>query len=745
MSGPGYLATTGYHAHVFDFDGTIAETGDLNLEALCAAFASAGAEVDLEWLRAKPFTSIDDVRQRLQRELGVVVASCDSAIYRTGRAYWLAHTAGLRPVEEVMAVIRSSTTPMAVASANDTQVVRAGLAALGLSQAFGAVVGRDDVPRPKPHPDVYLAAAAGLGVAASRCLAFDNTDDGVASALAAGMDVIDVRTWTMRKPGASGKHAASSARRARAGLQGQPWLRQRATALVASLARQPWGQMSASVYETGRLVSLSPWLAGHEARVSYLASAQRPDGSWGHADPSHALVPTLSATEALLGAGRAHRNAMRGFDWLAGTLPGHRLCLPDQPSIELIVPYLVAQINAKSGRPALPLPPGADGSTQSRVAGAIARGRQIPTKLAHALEVAGRGAAGSASAAMAQTGAIGGSPAATAAWLGPASPAPGHPARRYLETAAAQHGGPVPGLLPIANFERAWVLAWLLRSGLNPRIPAGLALDLAAALGPGGAATSPGLPDDADTTAVTLYALALLGQPQPPTALRAFELATHYCTWPGESGDSVSTNAHVLEAFGAYVAARPETEPEYRSAIAKISDWLCGQQRADGSWTDRWHISPYYATQCAVTALRQFGPASAGTSLARARNWVVSTQREHGRWGTWAGTREETAYAIQVLAYTGGVALPDQTAEYLCAAGDAAHPLLWTGKDPYCPTAVVEAAVLAAVSLGQSGYAPRSRPVPAVRREPGRRRGRSAVMPGLVSGGGPHPSLRPTG
>ena len=207
---------------------------------------------------------------------------------------------------------------------------------------------------------------------------------------------------------------------------------------------------------------------------------------------------------------------------------------------------------------------------------------------------------------------------------------------------------------------------------------------------------------------MTLYTLALLGQPQPPTALRGFELPTHFCTWPGEDGDSVSTNAHVLEAFGAYVAARPEAEPAYRPAIAKISDWLCRQQQADGSWTDRWHTSPYYATQCAVTALRQFGHAGASMSLARARRWVLSTQREHGLWGTWAGTREETAYAIQILANTGGAAVPDQTIEFLSAADDNAHPPLWIAKDPYCPTAIVEAAILAAIRLSAQSAKPQT-------------------------------------
>ena len=116
MSNPGYPATASYHAQVFDFDGTIAETGDLNLEALCAALAKAGAGVDVAWLRMEPLTSIEAVRQRLRRERGVVLACSNSAIHRMGRAYWIAHTADLRPVAEVIAIIRSSTVPMATIS-----------------------------------------------------------------------------------------------------------------------------------------------------------------------------------------------------------------------------------------------------------------------------------------------------------------------------------------------------------------------------------------------------------------------------------------------------------------------------------------------------------------------------------------------------------------------------------------------------------------------------------------------------
>ncbi|HKT01990.1 MAG TPA: hypothetical protein VJT31_20885, partial [Rugosimonospora sp.] len=59
------------------------------------------------------------------------------------------------------------------------------------------------------------------------------------------------------------------------------------------------GRVSASVYETGRLVALRPDLPGHRARLDFLLARQAPDGSWG-APGGYAVVPTLSATAALL-------------------------------------------------------------------------------------------------------------------------------------------------------------------------------------------------------------------------------------------------------------------------------------------------------------------------------------------------------------------------------------------------------------------------------------------------------------
>ena len=64
---------------------------------------------------------------------------------------------------------------------------------LGWRALFDVVVTGEEVAAGKPAPDLFLAAAERLGVAPAACFVFEDTDDGVAGARAAGMEVFDVR------------------------------------------------------------------------------------------------------------------------------------------------------------------------------------------------------------------------------------------------------------------------------------------------------------------------------------------------------------------------------------------------------------------------------------------------------------------------------------------------------------------------------------------------------------------------
>jgi halimadienyl-diphosphate synthase len=493
-------------------------------------------------------------------------------------------------------------------------------------------------------------------------------------------------------------------------------------ALFDGMAREPWGQTSASVYETGRLVTLAPWLTGHADRVRWLLSNQRPDGTWGAPD-GYALVPTLSAVEALLatldradtdGDRRIAAAVDRGLRALLALLTAaDAATLPDTPAADLLIPVLVDRVNDRTGgHPRLPLPAGMDAGRLMAVRRFLLSDGPVPYKLLHAAEAVPDLVRNAADVGPVGPGSVGASPAATAAWLGtdPATATPGADAdraRAYLDAVVRRHGGPVPCAVPITAFERSWVLSTLARVGVPLPDVSHLRRELAAALGPDGTAAGPGLPVDADTTAVTLFALALLGEPVDPGCLWAYRVGPRFCTWPGENGVSITTNAHVLDAFGIH---HGESGHNVAIAVEQLAKWLCGQQNADGSWIDRWHASLYYATSCCVLALDRYGRAGSasravGSTVDRAIEWVLATQRPDGSWGRWAGTTEETAYAMHVLLGTRR-AIDGRIVEasargraYIETTLDRPGPALWHDKDLYRPAAIVRAAAIAALHL----------------------------------------------
>jgi HAD superfamily hydrolase (TIGR01509 family) len=82
--------------------------------------------------------------------------------------------------------------PLAVASSSPRSLIETVLATAGLASAFAAVVSSEEVPRGKPAPDVYLAAADRLSVPPKSCAAIEDSSNGLRSAAAAGFTVIAI-------------------------------------------------------------------------------------------------------------------------------------------------------------------------------------------------------------------------------------------------------------------------------------------------------------------------------------------------------------------------------------------------------------------------------------------------------------------------------------------------------------------------------------------------------------------------
>ena len=80
----------------------------------------------------------------------------------------------------------------AVASSAPRLNVEVVLRVIGLDRRFTALVSAEDVGRGKPDPEVFVTAAARLGVPPARCIVVEDVDHGIEAARRAGMRTIGV-------------------------------------------------------------------------------------------------------------------------------------------------------------------------------------------------------------------------------------------------------------------------------------------------------------------------------------------------------------------------------------------------------------------------------------------------------------------------------------------------------------------------------------------------------------------------
>ena len=75
--------------------------------------------------------------------------------------------------------------PLGLASSSNREIIDTVLRRTGWSDLFAVTVSSEEVERGKPAPDVYLEAARGLRAAPESCVAVEDSNAGIRSALAA--------------------------------------------------------------------------------------------------------------------------------------------------------------------------------------------------------------------------------------------------------------------------------------------------------------------------------------------------------------------------------------------------------------------------------------------------------------------------------------------------------------------------------------------------------------------------------
>jgi beta-phosphoglucomutase-like phosphatase (HAD superfamily) len=100
----------------------------------------------------------------------------------------------------LLAFLCSRNIPTAVATSSEAEFTDRSLSLAGLSNSFQVIVTGDQIDRGKPAPDVYLAAAAKLGVQPRRCIALEDSEAGAVAASTAGMVTLLVPDWVAPSP-----------------------------------------------------------------------------------------------------------------------------------------------------------------------------------------------------------------------------------------------------------------------------------------------------------------------------------------------------------------------------------------------------------------------------------------------------------------------------------------------------------------------------------------------------------------
>jgi HAD superfamily hydrolase (TIGR01509 family) len=180
-------------AVVFDLDGVLVDSEERWDAARRAVVTAAGRPYPEGATRAMQGMSAPEWEAYMHDELGV--GDPPEAI---GRAVVEAMATGYRErlpllpgaVETVRGL--GARWALGVASSANAEIIELVLELAGLRACFDAVVSSEEVARGKPAPDVYLEAARRLGVAPERCVAIEDSSNGLRSAAAAGMTVIAV-------------------------------------------------------------------------------------------------------------------------------------------------------------------------------------------------------------------------------------------------------------------------------------------------------------------------------------------------------------------------------------------------------------------------------------------------------------------------------------------------------------------------------------------------------------------------
>jgi HAD superfamily hydrolase (TIGR01509 family) len=180
-------------AVIFDLDGVLMDSEQRWNEAKHSLVREAGGRWRAEAPRAMMGMSAPEWSAYLRDELGVPldVERINRDVVRRMEEGYRRELPLLPGASEAVRAL-AERWPLGLASSSNREIIELALELADFGDAFEVTVSSEEVERGKPAPDVYLEAARALNVDPERCVAVEDSSNGLRAAATARMAVIAV-------------------------------------------------------------------------------------------------------------------------------------------------------------------------------------------------------------------------------------------------------------------------------------------------------------------------------------------------------------------------------------------------------------------------------------------------------------------------------------------------------------------------------------------------------------------------
>ena len=183
---------------IFDLDGTLADTLPYHYRAWQVACKKFGVSMNQKFLKKYTGNPTWVIADKLLKENNLDgKISVEEITEEKMMAFYDEYQKFVTPIEPVVDIVKRyyGKLPMAVGTGAQRLAAEKTLEIINMRQYFDIIVTANDVANFKPHPETFLKCAEIMNIEPRFIEVFEDGDLGIESAIAAGMQVTDVRSW----------------------------------------------------------------------------------------------------------------------------------------------------------------------------------------------------------------------------------------------------------------------------------------------------------------------------------------------------------------------------------------------------------------------------------------------------------------------------------------------------------------------------------------------------------------------